>query len=116
MFRKGHDSLIGEIKLFEFVRGSKAEFAYWVNEGQRRQGLALEAAKSVLAFAFGTLGLHRVEAYVQPTNEASLGFVEKLGFKREGHLRRFRKEGEDWRDFLVFGLLREDTPSIPIDG
>lgn len=104
--RKEQDDLIGEIKLFDFVRGSKTEMAYWLTENQRQQGFGFEAGECVLKFAFEILGLHRVEAYVQPVNEASLALLGKLGFAKEGVLRQFRKEGERWHDFVVLGLLR----------
>lgn len=105
---KEQNDLIGEIKLFDFVRGSKAETAYWLTENQRRQGFGFEAGQCAVKFAFEVLELHRVEAYAQPVNDASLALLGKLGFKKEGVLRKFRKEGEQWQDFVVFGLLREE--------
>ena len=106
--RKEQNDLIGEIKLFDFVHGSKAEIAYWLTENQRQQGFGFEAGQCVLKFAFEVLGLHRVEAYAQPVNNASLALLEKLGFTKEGVLRKFRREGEQWQDFVVFGLLRQE--------
>jgi ribosomal-protein-alanine N-acetyltransferase len=106
--RKEQNDLIGEIKLFEFVRGSKAEIAYWLTENQRQQGFGFEAGRCALKFALEVLGLHRVEAYTQPANVASLALLEKLRFTKEGVLRKYRKEGEQWQDFVVLGLLREE--------
>ena len=64
------------------------EFApkYWL------QGFAAEAARPVLAYAFRTLELDRLVAFVRPDNLRSVRLLEKLGF-REHARRGFRDEG-----------------------
>ena len=64
------------------------EFApkYWL------QGFAAEAARPVLAYAFQTLELDRLVAFVRPDNLRSVRLLEKLGF-REHARRGFRDEG-----------------------
>lgn len=52
----------------------------------RRQGLAREAAASVMAHARELLGLRRLAAIVSPTNPASIGLLQRLGFRREGDM------------------------------
>ena len=61
--------------------------------GLMRQGLTL-----VIARAFRELGLHRLEANIQPDNRRSIALVEGLGFRREGKARGFLKIGSRWRD------------------
>ncbi len=105
---------MGEIKVFGFVYQSKAEIAYWLADTFRRKGYGSEAVTAVVQFGFQVLGLHRIEAYVQPSNAASCALLAKLGFTREGLLRQFRNEGGRagvWTDSVVFGLLRQDYPS-----
>jgi [ribosomal protein S5]-alanine N-acetyltransferase len=71
-------------------------------------GLMPDALGVLLDHAFGKLGLHRIEADVDPRNGASLRLLEKLGFVREGYLReRYLKDGEI-QDTVFFGLLRRD--------
>jgi len=57
------------------------------------QGFATEAARALLAHAFGTLGLAEVIAGIQPENAASIAVARKLGFAadvaREGPYQRF---------------------------
>ena len=63
--------------------------------------------------SFGELGLHRIEADVDPRNTASLRLLEKLGFRREGHLReRYFKDGEI-QDSIMLGLLRPEYLEAP---
>jgi ribosomal-protein-alanine N-acetyltransferase len=68
-----------------------------------REGLRL-----VVDYAFRELGLHRLEANVQPGNSRSLALVETLKFKREGTARGFLKIGTRWRDHERWALLKED--------
>jgi ribosomal-protein-alanine N-acetyltransferase len=64
----------------------------------------------VLDTAFDELGLHRVEANVQPVNARSLALVARVGFSREGYSRRYVKVGGRWRDHVRFAMLAEDWP------
>ena len=63
---------------------------------------------AMLPFAFGTLGLHRLEAACLPHNDASARVLEKAGFKREGMARRYLKINGLWQDHDLFALLHDD--------
>ncbi len=60
--------------------------------------------------AFGAVGLHRVQADIRPENGPSQRLVERLGFQREGLLRRYLDIDGDWRDHYSYSLLAEDLP------
>jgi len=62
----------------------------------------------VLGAAFGELGLHRVEANIQPGNAPSIALAEGAGFKREGFSPRYLKIGGRWRDHERYAILAED--------
>ena len=67
-----------------------------------------EALTALLEFAFGVLGLERIEADADPRNERSLRLLERQGFRREGYLReRYHLEGEI-QDAVFLGLLRRE--------
>ncbi len=59
-----------------------------------RRGYASESAAAVLAYGRDVLGLRRVVAICSPDNDASIGLLEKLGFRREG-LVRLSPDGPD---------------------
>jgi ribosomal-protein-alanine N-acetyltransferase len=66
------------------------------------------ALQLALRHAFRTLKLHRVEANIEPGNEASIALVRRAGFTREGFSQRYLKLGGRWRDHERWALLRED--------
>lgn len=73
------------------------------------QGYMTEGLRLVLRDAFDRLGLHRVEANVQPGNERSIALVERLGFQREGYSPRYLKVAGSWRDHVRYALLAEGS-------
>lgn len=108
---RGKGQLLGEVKLFGFEYRSKAEIGYWLAESHRRKGLGTEAVAAVVSFGLCVMELHRIEAFARPDNAASCGMLEKLGFQREGVLRKFRCEGGHggvWNDAVVYGAMREE--------
>jgi ribosomal-protein-alanine N-acetyltransferase len=74
-------------------------------------GYMTEGLRLVLREAFGPIGLHRVEANVQPDNARSIALVERLGFRREGFSPRYLKIAGRWRDHIRYALLAEDFPA-----
>ena len=62
-------------------------------------------------FAFGRLGLHRLEAACCPDNDASRRLLLKAGFELEGRARDYLKIDGRWRDHLLFGLVHGDEAS-----
>lgn len=70
--------------------------------GYMKEGLRLVAEK-----AFGSLGLHRLEANIQPGNEASVRLVESVGFECEGYSPRLLHINGKWRDHERWALLSD---------
>ncbi len=97
----------------EIVRGlfQSAYMGYWIGEPFARQGYMGEALRAALDYAFGALGLHRVEANIQPGNEASIALVKRAGFRLEGHSPRYLKIGGGWRDHERWALTVEEFAS-----
>ena len=72
------------------------------------RGLMTDGLRAVLSVAFGDLGLHRLEANIQPGNDRSIGLVRRLGFEKEGFSRRYLKIDGDWRDHERWARLGDD--------
>jgi ribosomal-protein-alanine N-acetyltransferase len=109
VFRKADDRLVGGVNLRDVRRGvsQSAAFGYWVGQPFARQGYIGDAVRTVSAFAFQSLGLHRLEAACLPENEASRRLLLRAGFEPEGRARGYLKINGVWRDHLLFGLVRD---------
>ena len=68
-------------------------------------GMTKGVWRRLFAYPFTQLGVNRLEVTVPASNLKSMALVEKLGFVREGVLRRFL--GTD--DLIVFSLLRNEA-------
>ena len=110
VFRRSDDALLGTMNLNEIVRGAfqNAYLGYWIGDPHLRQGYGAEALALALEVAFETMGLHRVEANIQPDNEASRALVRAAGFRLEGLSPRYLKIGGAWRDHERWACTLED--------
>ena len=108
--RKEDRIIVGNINLFHIIRRGlqSACIGYLVGASYARQGLATEALKLMIRFAFTKAKLHRVEADIQPGNLASIALVKRAGFSCEGLSRRYVKISGKWRDHERWALLVED--------
>lgn len=103
---KAGDKVIGTCTLLHLdPRNRRAEVGYALGRVYWGQGLMSEALGALFDYAFTTLGLHRLEADVDPRNAPSLRILERLGFQREGMLRERWLVGEETQDSLLLGLL-----------
>lgn len=102
--------VIGVINLSEIVRGSfqNAYMGYYGVAGALGRGLMTEAVGLVLDRAFGRLGLHRVEANIQPANMRSIALARRLGFRREGLSRAYLLVAGEWRDHERWAILSDE--------
>ena len=108
--RDGAGGFAGTIGFNSLVRehGSRGEIGYDVVRTRWRQGVMSEVLPAVLDYAFGPLGLHRVEAMVTPGNTASAGLLTAQGFRLEGLLRGYGYwRGRFW-DQQLFAKLAGD--------
>lgn len=98
--RRDDGALVGIFNITNIVMGPfrSAYLGYYAFAGHERQGLMREGLHAVLRLAFGRLGLHRLEANIQPGNLASIALVRACGFVQEGYSPRYLKIGGRWRD------------------
>jgi ribosomal-protein-alanine N-acetyltransferase len=101
--------LIGTCTLYSFSSSNRrCETGYILGRAHWGHGYMAEAMPALLAHAFGALDLNRVEADIDPRNEASARLLERLHFKKEGFMReRWIVNGEIC-DTDYYGLLRAD--------
>jgi len=105
--------LAGVINVSEPVMGvfRSAYLGFYVFAGFERQGLMTEGLALVLDRSFNELGLHRLEANIQPGNIASAALVRRLGFRKEGFSPRYLQVGGEWRDHDRWAMLSDEWPA-----
>jgi ribosomal-protein-alanine N-acetyltransferase len=108
--RLGDGKIIGFFNLSQIFRGTflNAYLGYAIGEGYAGEGLMGEGVELVLRYAFGPLGLHRVEANIQPGNERSIALAKRAGFRLEGFSPRYLKIDGKWRDHERWAILAEE--------
>jgi len=83
----------------------QAELAYMLHQQYWGQGVATELAHALLTFGFTTMQAHRIFATTRPANVGSWRVLEKLGMRREGHLRQHRWMKGTWHDSFLYAIL-----------
>ncbi len=102
-------ALVGWLNVSDIVRGALqgANVSYGGVAAHRGQGYMSEALDLVLHEAFVTLGLHRLEANIQPANQGSLALARRAGFLLEGFSPGYLKIAGEWRDHERWALRSE---------
>ena len=104
----GDDTLIGRTGIRRGDDLRMAELWFTFDPAHHGKGYAVEAARALLEYAFGTLGLHRVWGDCDPRNPASARVMEKLGMRREGHLVQNVFIKGEWCDSVMFAILASE--------
>ena len=101
--------LVGQVNLYHmFASNRRCEVGYAFARPFWGKGYAMEAMQAALDYAFGLLDLNRIEADIDPRNEASEKVLTRLGFGKEGYMReRWIVNGEVC-DTAYYGLLKSD--------
>ena len=97
--------LVGACGLRITPRFAHAELGYWIARDQWGRGYATEAARAVVGYAFGALGLHRVYARHLTRNPPSGRVMQQLGMTWEGRQREHVLKWDAFEDLEVYGIL-----------
>ena len=103
-------AITGVFTISQIVRGAfqSAYLGYYAHERFAGQGLMREALEQVLDHAFGALGLHRIEANIQPGNAPSIALARGAGFRLEGFSPRYLLIGGQWRDHERYAITVDE--------
>jgi [ribosomal protein S5]-alanine N-acetyltransferase len=106
----GCGKLAGYVNINNIVSGAfhSAYLGYSAFASHVGRGLMTTGVRAVIDMAFDDLGLHRLEANVQPDNQRSINLVRRLGFELEGFSRRYLWVDGAWRDHERWALRAED--------
>jgi ribosomal-protein-alanine N-acetyltransferase len=107
--RREDGAIVGYFNISQIIRGylQSAFLGYGAVAAYAGRGYMTEALWLVLEFAFTDLGLHRLEANIQPGNEPSIALVRRCGFVKEGFSERYLKINGRWRDHERWAIRSE---------
>jgi RimJ/RimL family protein N-acetyltransferase len=107
IFNKENDSFVGMISLENInVDCKKCEIGFWISEKYVGKGIAKEASKLLIDFAFKKLDINKITAFAIKENTPSISLLINLGFEIEGLLRADVINKEQLVDRYAFGLLK----------
>lgn len=86
----------------------QAYIGYCFNKSYWGMGFATESAKRILEFGFKKLKLHRIYATCDVNNIGSEKVLQKIGMKKEGHLREHKLIRNKWRDSYLYSILENE--------
>jgi len=89
-----------------------ASFSYLLHPHYWGYGYATEAMRTLINFGFRDLHLHRLEDTADTRNQASVRVMEKLGMRREGHLRETIWKDGQWYDEYIYAILAQEWSTI----
>ncbi|MEU4587054.1 GNAT family protein [Kitasatospora aureofaciens] len=102
-------AIVGSVNINNMIRGTiqSGTLGYAAYAPTTGRGYMTEGLRLVMQLAFGELGLHRLEANIQPDNTPSLNLVKRLGFQREGYSPAFQFINGAWRDHERWAITAE---------
>lgn len=106
-------ALVGVFTFSEIVFGvfRSAYLGYWGYAATGGRGLMTDALRATARYAFDELGLHRLEANVQPANIRSIALVRRAGFAKEGFSPGYLFIDGAWRDHERWALVADALPA-----
>lgn len=80
-----------------------ATLGYKISPDYQKKGYATEAINASMEMAYKHLNLHRIIAYVQVENKASIRVLEKCGLQCEGLCKEVLHINGEWKDHFLYG-------------
>ena len=83
-------------------------FTFWDGRFRGRELLILKMVEHV----FDTFGFQRIVTEVPYYTQPTMGAVERVGFVREGRLRKATMYKDEWWDVALYSMLREESANF----
>jgi ribosomal-protein-alanine N-acetyltransferase len=101
------NTVIGTICFSNIVKGAfqTCMVGYKMDQNHCNKGYAKEALSYAVQLIFQEYGLHRIEAFVLPSNEPSIKLLKGIGFEYEGIAKKCIKLDGIWKDHLRYAMV-----------
>lgn len=99
---------LGVISVYNYKpEHKKAEVGYWLLPRHWGKGIASEALLSVIKYWQEEKAIHRLEAFIEEGNTASIKLLERAGFRHEGTMRDCEIKFDKFISLHVYALISE---------
>jgi ribosomal-protein-alanine N-acetyltransferase len=108
--RRAEDgAIVGYFAISQIIRGPlQSAFLGYAGVAEfSGRGYMTAGMNALFRHAFTELGLHRLEANIQPANKASIALAKRTGFVKEGFSERYLKLRGRWRDHERWAIRSE---------
>jgi ribosomal-protein-alanine N-acetyltransferase len=107
---RGSRQIVASVNVTNIVHGvfQAGVLGYSVDATHQARGYGSETVGTIVSWCFRNIGLHRVEANYQPSNERSGRLLRSLGFTVEGYARDYLFIDGAWRDHVLTAKIRND--------
>ena len=106
------DALVGDLALrVDGEQPRLGEVGFTLASEQQGRGLAGEAVRALLDYAFSVLGMHRLMAVTDASNAPAAALLERVGMRREGHFLQHVWFKGAWGDEFLYAILAEEWAS-----
>jgi RimJ/RimL family protein N-acetyltransferase len=105
---KATGELIGDLYFKMDEAGKQAELGYTFAPKFQGQGLASEAVRKLMDYAFKEKGLHRIWCVTDPRHARSIAMMKRMGMRQEAHFKENLWFKGAWADDVVFAILGKE--------
>ena len=101
------ERMVGTFGFWRLIKEHfRAEIGYSLLPEFWRKGIMSEAISAILEYGFHQMGLHSVEANIDPENIGSERLLLSLGFIKEGYFRENYFKNGEFGDTAIFSKLK----------
>ncbi len=97
-----------DLGVVERRQTQRANLGYSIHNTRQRRGYATEACVAAIRFAFRELGLHRLEAVIDPDNLPSIRLARRVGMAKAGLRPSFFFQDGRWDDQVIYEAVAGD--------
>jgi RimJ/RimL family protein N-acetyltransferase len=110
---KASDEVVGDVSLWRVSREHhQGEVGYVLDPAHQGHGYVTEAVREMLRVGFEEIGFHRIVGRLDARNTASAAVLERLGMRREAHLRENEYVKGEWADELIYAMLASEWDAL----
>jgi RimJ/RimL family protein N-acetyltransferase len=94
--------------MFHWLIGNLLEISCVLAQNERGKGYGVEATQVMVDYLFLSRDIVRIQAHTDARNMASQKVLQKVGFTKEGTIRKSVFARGEWRDRALYSILREE--------